>query len=1021
MSETVVLKKVPPISSETKSKDPDDPTADLGTNLKIIQDPLNLSNVNPEQEEKIRKLKIHKFKVNGQKAEMNLEQKARVNRTINSKANRNRKVVANLDLREEIPIPKIVLEMPKPGEKVFWTPKKIIDVRDSIMGSTRGYDLKIQWGGVDKQGKPYEDSWEPSNNITKASMYLFNQFKKTETFKDYMKSRSNGKVEEPVPKPKKVRFVYEDKDKPPTKEHKVDGSLAGRTRSGKLFGGAKNSEVPKALSANTEEISSKHPTINLVDDESPEDFAKSRFGEYFGQVPTYVNKEQQDKIFAAFVQADFDDMDQRDSYEDHTDFTSFEDDDVSIEKCIHQSIDSACYTYNFNEQEIDELSQNLKGSTKGGKPRGNSSAAETSRVQGMQGGSPSEKAFTSSVKIKDFNPDSESKITKDSKSSRSIESKSSKVSSAPNSQVHLDENEIKKPPDFSNHPRRTPTNQEVNSFIQESLEKVMERIGIDEEAPKNFNQMVKGKYEKEFREAMDVEIKSIMDHGTFEEVYCPEGVVPITCRWVYDFKRNEFGKVIKFKARLVVQGYKQQFGIDYEKTFSSTAQIRSFRIMVALSVLYDLPVYQYDIKNAFLNSKMDKEVFVHWPPGYENLIPKKKGTVAKLLKALYGLHQCSRLWQQTLYKALGEVGFVVCKTDSGVLHLKDSKGLFAGMITCWVDDLGLMVKDDKIRVKLEECLAKHFTISAKGLLKLYVGIVVEKGKDGSMTLHQEPYHEKAIKKFLEDSAKPYSVPGNPVKSLSRMDCPITEEEKRKIDYPYMNATGTQLYSAICTRPDIFFQTINLAKFNSNPGQIHVEASKNLFRYLKGTKGEGIKFKRPKNWDGRVEIKAFVDSDWAGCVDTRRSTIGFIIQIAGGPISWKSKTMKTIAQSSCEAEFMGLTEVCKELMWLCNFLEELGIPFHTPKIYCDSQSAIHWSEDPIEHARNKHMEVKYYYVRDCVTDGKVRIFKILTTYQLADMMTKPLEKQPLDRLKPAAMGHQEPVMIARKSELPQGEI
>ena len=158
MSETIVLKKVPPLSSVTNTKDPDVPTADLSTNLQGTQDPLNLSNVNPEQEEKIRKLKVHKFKVNGQKAEMNLEQKARVDKTINSKANRNRKVVANLDLREEIPIPKIVLEMPKPGEKVFWTPKKIIDVRDSIMGSTRGYDLKIQWEGVDKEGKPYEDS-----------------------------------------------------------------------------------------------------------------------------------------------------------------------------------------------------------------------------------------------------------------------------------------------------------------------------------------------------------------------------------------------------------------------------------------------------------------------------------------------------------------------------------------------------------------------------------------------------------------------------------------------------------------------------------------------------------------------------------------------------------------------------------------------------------------------------------------------------------------------------------------------
>jgi hypothetical protein len=377
---------------------------------------------------------------------------------------------------------------------------------------------------------------------------------------------------------------------------------------------------------------------------------------------------------------------------------------------------------------------------------------------------------------------------------------------------------------------------------------------------------------------MNTEIDSIVEHGTFEEVYCPKGVTPITCRWVYDYKRNEKGKVIKFKARLVVQGYKQQYGIDYEKTFSSTAQIRSFRIMVSLAVLYDYDIYQYDIKNAFLNSKMDKDVYMHWPPGYEKILPKKEGTVIKLLKALYGLHQCSRLWQQTLYKALGEIGFTTCRTDSGVLTIKDSKGCFAGMITCWVDDLGLMVKDDKIREALEKCLTKHFTISSKGLLKLYVGIVVEKGKDGSMLLHQQPYHEKGIKKFLFENDKPYSVPGNPVKHLSRTDCPTTDEEKSQIDYPYMNATGTQMYSAVCTRPDIYYQTVSLAKFNNNPGKAHVQASKELFRYLKGTKGEGIKYRKPKDFDGKVEIKAFVDSDWAGCVDTRRSTIGYIIHI-----------------------------------------------------------------------------------------------------------------------------------------------
>ena len=281
--------------------------------------------------------------------------------------------------------------MPKPGEKHWWTPHKVVDIRDSIMGSTRGYDLKVQWG-KDEKGKPYEDSWEPSNNITKSSLYLFNRFKKTDVFKNYMDERGQGKVEEPVPKPKKVRFVYEDEDKSPAKEHKLDENLAGRTRSG-LVRGIWRKGDQKAYSINAGKTFSKNQSIFLQDDEvSPEDFAKLNFGEYFGQVPTYLDKEQQDQIFAAFVQADLDDLEQVESYEDHTDFTSFQDDDISIEKCIHKSMDTACYTYNFDKQEIAELSQNLKSSPEGGKPRGNSSAAETSRVQGMQGGSPSEKA-----------------------------------------------------------------------------------------------------------------------------------------------------------------------------------------------------------------------------------------------------------------------------------------------------------------------------------------------------------------------------------------------------------------------------------------------------------------------------------------------------------------------------------------------------------------------------------------------------------------------------------------------------
>ena len=119
----------------------------------------------------------------------------------------------------------------------------------------------------------------------------------------------------------------------------------------------------------------------------------------------------------------------------------------------------------------------------------------------------------------------------------------------------------------------------------------------------------------------------------------------------------------------------------------------------------------------------------------------------------------------------------------------------------------------------------------------------------------------------------------------------------------MSATGTLLYTALCTRPDIFFSVAQLCRFNSNPGEKHVEASKQVFQYLAPgrTGDQGIRFTRSPKFDGKIRIIGYVDSDWGGCVDTRRSTAGFVIHVANGPVSWLSKLMKTMALSSCEAD------------------------------------------------------------------------------------------------------------------------
>ena len=448
----------------------------------------------------------------------------------------------------------------------------------------------------------------------------------------------------------------------------------------------------------------------------------------------------------------------------------------------------------------------------------------------------------------------------------------------------------------------------------------------------------------------------------------------------------------------MVHGFKQNLiaGVDFNKTFSSTAQIRSFRLILALATELDLKVTQYDISNAFLNGKLKETVFMEYPPGYPSKVP---GRVIKLIKALYGLKQASRVWQETLYECLGNLDLVPCKSESGVLKYMTKDGTIC-IIFAWVDDLGIACNNEAFRTKVVNILNENFLVKALGELSHYVGIVIDQEKDG-MTLHQGPYNSRVVKKYLDEAIAGSKVPANPNERLSVADCPLPNEKKP--DYAYINATGSLLYSAICTRPDIFFAVMQLARFNSNPGEAHVKASKQVMRYLKAKPDLGIRYTKSKNFDGKIRIIAYVDSDWAGCVDTRRSTMGFIIQVANGPTSWKSKTIKSIALSSCEAEFVSLSEVCREIMWMCTFLDELGIAYHVPEIHCDSSSAINWAEDPVQHQRNKHIEIKYYYCRDLVAAGKTRIFKIHTTKNCADILTKPVGKQILDRLLPYAMG------------------
>ena len=582
------------------------------------------------------------------------------------------------------------------------------------------------------------------------------------------------------------------------------------------------------------------------------------------------------------------------------------------------------------------------------------------------------------------------------------------------------------PPNFSEHIHFTKNNLNLDEIINYALTTINECInenfeedGSNEKPPTSRPEMLGGKRLREFLKGELRELKSITEHKTMDVVLRPKGRTPITCRWVYDIKRNNENEITLFKARLVVHGFKQIEGVDFVKTFSSTAQMRSFRVVVMLAVAYDLDLTQYDISNAFLNGDLDEDIYMEFPPGYPGDSPDE---CLKLNKGLYGLKQASRIWNKRLISELNKAGLKVCKTEPGILHWEE--GLKRCLVCLHVDDIIVGTNEDAMRRRVETVLKDPFLVKELGELHQYVGVRttrIQNDDEKSIVLDQGPYGERSLRRYnFWNNPKNVNNPALSVK-MSKVDIPLDHERKENKeeweDFPYQSVVGSLMYACCATRPDLTQSVIQLARFMSNWGPQQVKAAKKLLHYWRSTVGDGIKFTKPLG-NGKLDIYCFSDSDWAGCPDTRRSTIGFIIVICGGPVSWKSRMLKKLALSSCEAEYMALSEIGKEIIWLCNFFTEIGVEFNTPKIFCDSSSAINWAEDPIQHKRNKHVEMEFYYIRDLVERRLVDIYKINTLDNISDPFTKGVDTSTFQKMRPFMMGWKQVHITSKKARNPK---
>jgi hypothetical protein len=192
---------------------------------------------------------------------------------------------------------------------------------------------------------------------------------------------------------------------------------------------------------------------------------------------------------------------------------------------------------------------------------------------------------------------------------------------------------------------------------------------------------------------------------------------------------------------------------------------------------------------------------------------------------------------------------------------------------------------------------------------------------------------------------------------------------------------------------------------SAPRTLHLVAAKRILRYLKGSLEFGLLFRHSTS---PLTIKAYSDADWAGCPDSRRSTTGFCVFLGSNLISWTAKKQPTVSRSSAEAEYRSLAHVCAETTWVSHMLQELHLPTSAPiTLLCDNLSTTYMASNPVFHARTKHIELDYHFIRERILSRSHRVQFVPSPDQLADIFTKGLHKHRFQLLRSNLVSPRQP--------------
>ncbi|QGA13501.1 hypothetical protein EYB26_001151 [Talaromyces marneffei] len=448
----------------------------------------------------------------------------------------------------------------------------------------------------------------------------------------------------------------------------------------------------------------------------------------------------------------------------------------------------------------------------------------------------------------------------------------------------------------------------------------------------------------------------------------------LDCMWVYVYKADKKGRLVKCKARLVARG-DQEKEDDMRDTYAATLAARSFRTLMSICARFGLEIKGFDAVNAFVNAKIDEEMYMKMPPGY-----RKRGLIYRINKAIYGLRRSPLLWQEELTGTLKDLGFKAVPHEPCYM-------LRSGIILFfYVDDIVLAYKKER-EAEANEIMArlrKKYNITGGEDLDWFLGMRIVRDREKKLIwLSQATYIDKIAK--LVDSHQNDDVP------MSREELlPYEGTADYSSIHKYQRKVGSIMYTAVSTRPDVAFAVSRLARFLTNPGPKHHKAADKVLSYLRRFRTYALKL------GGGDDYTVSTDASFGDNTLDRKSSQAYVMTLFGGTIGWQANKQDTVTTSTTEAELLALAQGVKEGKYILRLLLELDIRFQTPTlhVYCDNKQTLGLLEKDAPRLRTKlrHVDIHNHWVRQEVQKGDVQVHYMPTKDMIANGLTKALSKQ-----------------------------